>query len=95
MSGRTAQEISTMSKLTTIETINLIGAIEDSLLLKWKRHSNPSKRIQFLKPPELPPPNNRQGALQMIHTILDLSEDATFIKLRTEVMGHGENETDD
>ena len=84
-----------MSELTTIEIINLIGAIEDSLLLKWKHRSNLNKRVHFLKRLELPLPNNRQGALQMIHTMLDLSEDLTFIKLWTEVMGHRENESDD
>ena len=64
-----------MSKLTTIEIIDLIAAINDSILLKWKHQFNPNKRIQFLKTCELPPLNNRQGTLQLLHVMLAFTKE--------------------
>lgn len=82
-----------MSKLPTIEIINLIAAIEDSILLKWKRQSNANERIQFLRRCELPPPNNLQGTLQVLDRMLALSEDPECMKLLAEMPENLEHES--
>ena len=84
-----------MPKLPTIEIINLIAAIDDSILLKWKHQFNPNKRIQFLKRCELPPINNRQGALQVIHFLIDMSRDPEWMNLFHKVTENSENESEE
>src|SRR5277367_5070501 len=72
---RIARETWTMRKLPTREVVNMILAIEDSILLKWRYRSNPDAPIQFIKRGYLPPPQNRQGTLQVWFAILALAED--------------------
>jgi hypothetical protein len=62
-----------MPRLSTIEIIKLIGAINDLTVLNWKRRFYPDERIQFPKSPELPQLKDRQKALQVIHEIIHLS----------------------
>lgn len=44
-----------MTKLSIIEIIKLIAAINDSTLLRWKHRCNPDAQIQLPKSPEQPP----------------------------------------
>ena len=62
-----------MTKLRTIEIMNLIEAIDDSILLKWNRQrGNPG--IQFSRGKERPPIRDRQRVLQVFDMILVLLE---------------------
>jgi hypothetical protein len=88
-----AQEIRTMFKLPTIEIINLIAAIEDSILLKWKYQSNPDEPIHILKRCYVPPPKNRQGVLQVWDMMFVLSEDPISIKFFAEISEGSEDES--
>jgi hypothetical protein len=63
-----------MPKLRTSEIINLIAAIDDSILLNWEHQSNGDEPYQFPGWKELPPVVDRQGSLQTIDMILALSE---------------------
>jgi hypothetical protein len=77
-----------MSKLRTSEIINLIAAIDDSIFLNWIRQSNQAEPNQHPGWKDLPPVENRQGALQMIDMVLALLEDPEYKKLAAEE--HGE-----
>ncbi len=65
-----------MRRLQTSEIITLIAAVEDSILLRWKRQSNPDERIQVLREFQLSDVQNRQGALQVIYFLLENSDRA-------------------
>jgi hypothetical protein len=83
-----------MPKLRTSEIINLIAAIDDSILMNWEPQSDRDESNQFPGWKELPPVNYRQGALITMDAMLALSEDPEFMKLWTEVMGNGEHESE-
>ena len=81
-----------MSKLPTREIVNLIAAIEDSNLLRWKHQWNPNQQIQFVRRPfEHRQINNRQGVLQVWDMILAFSEDPNFQKVWDEIRENGES----
>jgi len=63
-----------MPKLRTSEIINLIAAIDDSILLNWEHQSNRDEPNQLPGWKELPPVKDRQGSLQTIDMIFALSE---------------------
>jgi hypothetical protein len=65
-----------MRRLQTSEIINLIAAIEDSSLLRWKRQSNPDVLVQVLREFQLSDVQNRQGALQVIYFLLENADRA-------------------
>jgi hypothetical protein len=69
-----AQENRTMPKLRTSEIIDLIGSIDDSILMNWERQSDRGEPYQFPGWKELPPVKDRQGSLQTIDMMLALSE---------------------
>ncbi len=85
-----------MTKLRTSEILNLIAAIEDSILLKRERQ-NGETRVQFPKFKELPPLNNPQGELlQLVDFFSTLSKQRELImNSADEVMENGENEPEE
>ena len=85
-----------MNKLPAFEIFNLIAAIEDSSLLKWKHQSNPNQQIQFVRSTlEQRQINYRQGVLQVWDMMLAFSEDPKFKKSWDEVMENCENESEE
>jgi hypothetical protein len=82
-----------MLKLPTREIIDSIAAIEDSILLAWKYQCNPDEPVKVLKRGYLPPLRNRQGTLQVLHTVFDMSEDPKFKRRFAEVMEDKANES--
>ena len=81
-----------MSKLPTREIVNLIAAIEDSNLLRWKYQWNPNQQIQFVRmTTEHRQINNRQGVLQVWDMMLAFSEDPNFQKVWDEIRENGES----
>jgi len=93
MFGRMGEEVRTINKLPTIEIINLITAIEDSILLEWKHQCDPNGRTRFLRAGELPPINDRQGALQVIHFLIDVSRDPEWMNSVRKKIENRENDS--
>jgi hypothetical protein len=63
-----------MAKLRPFELISLIAAIQDSNLLSLKSVFYPDQKIQFIRETDIPLPENRQDALQVVDMVLAFSE---------------------
>jgi len=84
-----------MPKLRTSEIIDLIGSIDDSILMNWERQSDRGEPYQFPGWKELPPVKDRQGSFQTIDMMLALSEDPEFMKSFAKVKEDCESESEE